>query len=130
MIGAEKPNSYTHRDYARMAALSLDELAKGCDVEAFRAHGPGGQGVNTTDSAVRMRHVATGITVVSRESRSQYRNRQLCLQKIREELERRSVPPHVRQATKPTKASQRRRLEAKHKRSLIKEQRRRISDDV
>ncbi|MBR3327240.1 MAG: peptide chain release factor-like protein, partial [Atopobiaceae bacterium] len=83
----------SHRDYARMAAQPLVELERECTVEAFRAHGPGGQGVNTTDSAVRMVHEPTGIVVVSRESRSQYRNRQLCLQKIRVELESRAIPP-------------------------------------
>ena len=92
-------NDLTYRDYARLARLPLDELAAGCEAQAFHASGPGGQCVNTTDSAVRMMHRATGITVTSRESRSQYRNRQLCLQKIRAELERRAVPPKVRHAT-------------------------------
>ena len=121
--------SLTYRDYARMASMPLDELERGCVAEAFHAHGPGGQGVNTADSAVRMRHVETGIVVVSRESRSQYRNRRLCLQKIRDELQRRSVPPAVRHATKPTKASQRRRLEGKHIRSQIKVTRRNVRTD-
>lgn len=83
----------TYRDYARLARLPLDELAAGCEAQAFHASGPGGQCVNTKDSAVRMTHRATGITVTSRESRSQYRNRQLCLQKIRAELERRPCRP-------------------------------------
>ena len=43
----------TYRDYAHYANLSSAELARQCEVEAFRATGPGGQGVNTTDSAVR-----------------------------------------------------------------------------
>lgn len=125
----ETPKRFTHRDYARMAAKSLNELVRECEAEAFHAHGPGGQGVNTADSAVRMRHNPTGITVVSRESRSQYRNRQLCLQKIREELERRSIPPTVRHATKPTRSSMLRRLEGKHQRSRIKQMRRRVTED-
>ena len=119
----------SYKDYARMASQSLEELAKSCDVEVFHGHGPGGQGVNTADSAVRMLHEPTGIVVMSRESRSQYRNRRLCLQKLREELQRRSVPPVVRHATKPTKASQRRRLEAKHLRSRVKQSRRRVDGD-
>jgi len=119
----------THRDYARMAAMPLNELARDCTFDAFRGHGPGGQGVNTADSAVRTTHVPTGIVVVSRESRSQYRNRQLCLQKIQDELRRRSVPPTIRRATKPTKGSQMRRLESKHARSQTKALRRRVTGD-
>ena len=71
----------TYRDYARWARMSLEDIARDCDVQAFRASGPGGQCVNTTDSAVRMTHVPSGMTATSRESRSQFRNRQLCLQK-------------------------------------------------
>ena len=72
----------TYQDYSRFARQSLSELARQCEAEAFRATGPGGQGVNTTDSAVRMRHMPTGITIVSRESRSQLQNRERCLEKI------------------------------------------------
>ena len=117
------------RDYAHLAALPLDELERQCHVEAFHAHGPGGQGVNTADSAVRMRHLPTGIVVVSRESRSQFRNRRLCLAKLRAELEHRGKAPVVRRATKPTKASTQRRLEAKHVRSRVKESRKRVTGD-
>ena len=123
----EPCNSYTYREYAHMAAVPLEGLAKSCEVEVFRAHGPGGQGVNTTDSAVRMRHLPTGIVVVSRESRSQFRNRQLCLQKIRDELERRSIAPVIRHATKPTRSSQEKRLEGKHRRSQVKRARGRVT---
>lgn len=45
------------RDYAKYVQQSIDELARDCKVQVFRAKGPGGQGVNTTDSAVRMTHV-------------------------------------------------------------------------
>lgn len=119
-------STFTRRDYARMAEQTIDELSKSCTFEAFHGHGPGGQGVNTADSAVRTTHVPTGIVVVSRESRSQYRNRQLCLRKIQEELRRRSVPPAVRHATKPTHGSVMRRLEAKRIRSNTKSLRGRI----
>ena len=43
--------SPTYRDFARWAQMTLDEIARDCDVQAFRASGPGGQCVNTTDSA-------------------------------------------------------------------------------
>ena len=119
----------TYQDYARCARLSAAELARQCEAEAFRATGPGGQGVNTTDSAVRMRHVPTGIVVVSRESRSQLQNRERCLEKIRAELQRRSRRPKKRRATKPTRASVRRRLDEKGRRGAVKRLRRRPGMD-
>lgn len=119
----------TYRDYARLARLPLDELATACDVQAFHASGPGGQCVNTAASAVRMTHRPTGITVTSRESRSQYRNRQLCLQKIRAELERRAVPPKVRHATRPSRAARARRMDEKTRRGQVKRLRGRVDEE-
>ena len=119
-------NCLTYRDFASFARMDDDELARDCDVQAFRASGPGGQCVNTTDSAVRMRHVPTGITVVSRESRSQHQNRALCLEKIREACRRRSRPPKQRKKTRVPRSQKRKRLEAKRARSEVKQLRRRI----
>lgn len=114
----------SHEEYGRFARLSQDELRRQCHAEAFHAAGPGGQGVNTADSAVRMTHVPTGIVVVSRESRSQLQNRERCLEKIHEELVRRSKRPKRRRKTKPTKASVARRLDAKTRRGQVKKLRR------
>ena len=85
--------------YAAFARLSDDEIARACEVQTFHAHGPGGQGVNTADSAVRMRHVPTGIVVVSRESRSQLRNRALCVAKLRAIFEPRAAALACARAT-------------------------------
>lgn len=115
----------TYADYARFARLAPDELAAQCEVETFHASGPGGQGVNTADSAVRMRHLPTGIVVVSREHRSQLQNRAACLRKIRRRLEQRAHRPRPRKATRPGKAARQRRLDAKHRRSDLKSSRRR-----
>lgn len=120
--GQEAPHErLTHRDFARFARQTAEEIARDCQVQAFRATGPGGQGVNTTDSAVRMVHEPTGIVVVSRESRSQFQNRASCLRKLRAEFARRATPPKKRVATKPSKAAKARRLANKRHRSQVKE---------
>mgnify|MGYP002546894768 CR=1 FL=1 len=110
----------TYCEYARLARLPLDKLAEQCDVQTFHATGPGGQCVNTTDSAVRTTH---------RESRSQYRNRQLCLSKLRDEFARRAVPPKVRHKTKPSRGQRMRRLADKRHRSQVKQLRGRVSGE-
>jgi protein subunit release factor A len=70
-----------------------EDLLAACDVQAFRASGPGGQSVNTSDSAVRMRHRDSGITVVSRTERSQLLNKRICLKRLREKLAAANAPP-------------------------------------
>ena len=117
------------REYARFAEMSADELARECEVQVFRATGPGGQGVNTTDSAVRMKHVPTGIVVTARESRSQFQNRSCCLRKLKAELERRGRPPHRRVKTKVPQRSRQRRLNDKHFNALKKDRRRKPGSD-
>jgi hypothetical protein len=62
---------------------SDDELLKGCEVETFRGSGPGGQKADTTESAVRVTHEPTGISVTASERRSQQANRKKALRRLR-----------------------------------------------
>jgi ribosome-associated protein len=119
-------------------------------VEQFsRSSGPGGQSVNTTDSRVevvfdvsaspsltdsmRSRAVrnlgSDRIVITASEHRSQHRNRVAARQRLADRLRTALAPPPLpRVPTKPTRGSQRRRIEGKKRRSQIKAMRGRVRD--
>jgi len=72
------------------------DLLAECEVETFRSSGPGGQNVNRRETAVRLRHLPTGIVVACQKERSQYRNKQIALRNLREKLEDLSRPTKPR----------------------------------
>src|SRR3954467_12712720 len=102
------------RQAARSALAQDDEtLLKSCEVEFFIASGPGGQHRNTTASGVRLTHPPTELSVTATERRSQVQNKGVALDRLREGLKALTFVPKVRRATKPTKGSQKRRIEGK-----------------
>lgn len=80
---------------ATWATLSDGLLLAQCAVDTYRASGPGGQKRNKTSSAVRLRHLPTGLIVIAEESRSQHKNKAKALQRLRRTLYRdlRDDPP-------------------------------------
>ncbi len=122
------PPEPTAADLRAAAALPDDALLDLCRIETFRAGGPGGQHQNKAETGVRITHVASGLTVTARDSRSQHRNRRLALARLREALRAAAHRERPRIATKVPASAKRRRREAKRRRSETK--RRRKKPDV
>jgi len=76
--------------------MSDEHLLRECDVHTYRASGPGGQKRNKIESAVRINHPASKLTVVATESRSQHDNRRRALKRLRK-----SIALHIRQDLDP-----------------------------
>jgi hypothetical protein len=75
-------------DHRRAAWVGLSDaqLLKQCEVDTYRASGPGGQKRNKTSSAVRLRHLPSSLIVIAEESRSQHENRARALRRLRHAL--------------------------------------------
>jgi hypothetical protein len=67
---------------ATWSRLSEEQLLAQCEVDTYRASGPGGQKRNKTSSAVRLRHVPTNLIVIAEESRSQHENKAKALKRL------------------------------------------------
>jgi ribosome-associated protein len=137
---------------ATAAPTSLTLREDEVEVTAVRAQGAGGQNVNKVSTAIHLRFdiaasslpedikvrllclndrriTAQGVVVLKAQThRSQDMNRSEALARLQELIDSVATLPTVRRATKPTRASQRRRVEGKRQRSDVKTLRGRVSD--
>jgi protein subunit release factor B len=103
-------------------------LERTCEAEFFTGPGPGGQHRNRSRTGVRLRHRPSGLMVTATERRSRQRNLEAAYERMTRRLQAANRVPEKRRPTRPTKASRRRRLENKRRRSRIKKQRQSPSD--
>jgi ribosome-associated protein len=125
------------------------EIPRGeIELRASRSSGPGGQHANVTASRIeavfdvmasealtpeqkaRVRaRLGPRVTAVAQDARSQARNRDLALERLRDRLEKALHVPRARRATKPSRAAKKRRIEEKKRRGGVKVGRGRVASD-
>ena len=109
--------------------LSDTDLLNECRIDTFRSGGKGGQHQNKTETGVRITHVPTGTVATARESRSQSRNRDVALARLREKLaalHHRAVP---RRPTRVPLKERRKRVDDKKRRARVKSLRKKPPPD-
>lgn len=105
----------------------MDDIdSKHLVITTYKSTGPGGQHRNTTESAVRVKHLPTGIIVTASESRSQHENREKAMERLRQRLAVLHRRKKHRIPTKPGRAAKERRLEKKSRHSDTKRGRKKI----
>jgi len=92
----------------------LEMLKRQVTIETYRSRGPGGQRKNKVETAVRLKHLPSGMTVVATEHRSQAENRRLAFERLRRRLMKLNQPIRHRIPTPtPLKAAEKRMEEKK-----------------
>lgn len=116
LLEGEPAEVVRRRDFA----TDMDTLKREVIVEPYRSPGPGGQRKNRKQTAVRLIHPPSGITVIASERRSQALNREIAFQRLVKKLVELNRPWKRRLATKPSAGALRAQRECKEKLSQKK----------
>jgi protein subunit release factor A len=104
-------------------------LKKEVVIETFRSRGPGGQRKNKTETAVRLKHLPSGIHVIATEHRSQAQNRKLAFERLQKRLLKLNRPQKHRVPTSVPLWSIERKREEKKIHSARKRLRQKITEE-
>ena len=107
-----------------------DILKRQVIIETYRSRGPGGQRKNKTETAVRLKHLPSGITVIATEHRSQVQNRNLAFQRLRKRLLKLNQPRKRRIPTSVPLRTIEKKKEEKKTHSAKKRLRQNISKEL
>ena len=99
-------------------------------METFRSSGPGGQRKNKVETAIRLKHIPSGMTVIATEHRFQAQNRKLAFERLRERLIRLNQPKKRRIPTTVSLKAIERKREEKKTLSKKKQLRKRLPKDL
>ena len=102
----------------------LGQLENDVEVSVYQASGPGGQHRNRTYSAVRLKHLPTGIVVTAADSRSQLRNRKIAFERLASRLAEHYHEDPPRRPTKKRSTVRRREQQERERESRKKQLRR------
>ena len=107
-------------------STELNDLQKEVVISFYKSRGPGGQRKNKRETAVRVHHPPSGITVVATEHRSQAKNKALAFQRIQNKLKALNKKKKPRKPTSKPRAVREKELKEKKERSQKKELRKRV----
>ena len=107
-------------------STSLEKIKQEIEIDFYKSSGPGGQRKNKKETAVRIHHIPSGITVIATEYRSQAQNRELALYRLQEKLKKLNKKKKLRIPTRISKGKREQVLENKKRHSYKKNLRKKV----